>query len=299
MIESMRNAWRKNAPELVGLSTGATPDFVLARRPVSPLPGVPVFGFHLVQGPTFEADLAFLTENDYTTLGATELVDYLAGRSRVPERSVVLTFDDGPRNFHEVAFPLLRRFGHRAVAFIAPGLHAEQASAEEGSDRPLTWPEIREIHASGLVDFQSHTLESRYVPRWPEAAALAGCAPRIEAVRRGPARSIEDDLDASRGLLEEKLPGSRIRHLAFPMYVGSDEAVAAGRKLGFEGFFWGLLPGRPMNRQGESASHISRLSDEFLRRLPGVGRISYSGLLRERWRRVQEGRAWRRRYSTV
>ncbi len=79
MIESLRSAWRKNAPELIGLSTGATPDFVLARRPVGPLPGVPVFGFHLVQGPSFEADLAFLTENDYTTLGATELVDYLAG----------------------------------------------------------------------------------------------------------------------------------------------------------------------------------------------------------------------------
>ncbi len=298
MIQSIRNAWRKNAPELVGLSTGATPDFILARRPASPLGGVPVFGFHLVEAPTFQADLEFLTENRYTTLGASELVDYLSGRSGIPERSVLLTFDDGPRNFHDVAFPLLQRFGHRAVAFIAPGLHAEQAEPHEGNDRPLTWPEIREIHGSGLVDFQSHTLESRYVPRWPEPAALAGCAPSIEGRRRGHPRSLADDLDASRCLLEDKLPGCRVRHLAFPMYMGSDEAVAAGRKLGFEGFFWGMLPGRPLNRQGDPASHISRLSDEFLRRLPGVGRISYSGLIHERWRRVQEGRLWRRRYNT-
>ena len=129
-------------------------------------------------------------------------------------------------------------------------------------------------------------------------AALAGVDPSIENPRRGAARGLRDDIAASVELLERKLPGRRVRHLAFPIYLGSDEAVGICRELGFEGCYWGLQPDRPLNRRGESPFRVSRLSDEFVRRLPGRGRASWSDLAAERLRRIRAGRAWRRRYGS-
>jgi peptidoglycan/xylan/chitin deacetylase (PgdA/CDA1 family) len=294
-FHSLKAAWRKNGPELLALFDGTLPRFVMARRPQGALGGVPVFNSHIVEAETFGADLEFLAANGYVTIGARELVDHLTGAGSLPERAVLLSFDDGPRNFYDVAF-LLKQYRARAVHFIAPGLHAEDDP--EGTDaRPMTWPEIREIHESGLVEFQSHTFESRYVPTWPAIAPLAGCAPAIENSRRRPqALGFEEDLALSRSELEARLPGARIDQLAFPMYLGSDATVATARRLGFRACHWGLMRGRPLNRSGDSPFHIARLSDEFIRRLPGHGRLSLRDLWRERAHRVQLGRAWRRRF---
>ena len=293
LTEALGAAWRKNVPEVAGLWNGALPAFVTARRPAERLAGVPVFCYHLVEPDEFGADLAFLRRNGYATLSSGAFVDVLTGRAALPER-VLLTFDDGPRNFHDVAFPLLREFGARATCFVAPGLHAEDEAHLEA--RPMTWAEVRAIAAAGLVDFQSHTLESRYVPQWPQPAALSGCAPALEARRRRLPLALAEDLLASRHELERRLPGSRVTQLAFPMYVGTRNAVAVARALGFEACYWGLTPGRALNRPGDDTGHVVRLGDEYLRRLPGEGRRSVPGLFAQRVHRARAGRDWRRRH---
>jgi peptidoglycan/xylan/chitin deacetylase (PgdA/CDA1 family) len=293
-LATIRNVWRKNAPELIGLFDGSLPDFVVARTP-APLPGVPVFCYHLVEPDIFRADLSFLRTNGYHTLSGAEFLAHMEGRQAIPERSVLLTFDDGPRNFHEVAFPLLREFRARAMAFIAPGLHADRD--ETIDNRPMDWGQIEEIHASGLVEFQSHTFESRFVPRWPRPAALVACEPALEVARRLPtALELRDDLTRSREALAARLPGAEIVHLSFPQYFGTAEAVETAKAVGFRACYWGYLPNRPLNRPEDSPFFISRVGDEFVRRLPGNGRISMREMLAERVRRIQAGRAWRRRF---
>ena len=296
LFQSLKNVWRKNVPELAGLFNGSLPDFVVALRPREPLGGVPIFSFHVVDAGLFEADLRFLSENGYYTVTCSELIAFMAGEHELPPRSVMLTFDDGPSNLFRVAFPLLVRYKLRATAFVAPGLHADAQPADPSVDRPLTWQEIETMHASGLIDFQSHTFESRYVPRWPLPAALSGVDPAIENARRGDPLPFGADLAKSREVLESRIPALKIDQLAFPMYLGTPEAVQAARELEFRACFWGLTPGQPINRRGDSPFHISRLSDEFVRRLPGKGRATYAQMLRERIRRIREGREWRRRF---
>lgn len=298
VLGKIHDFWRKNSPELVAWWNGALPQFVTARRPVEPLGGVPVFCFHLVEHDKFEADLRFLRDNGYVTLSAGEFLSYLRGSLRVSARSVVLTFDDGPRNFYDVAFPLLQKYRAKAVAFIAPGLHADENHAE-GSERPMTWQEIASIAASGLVDFQSHTFESRYIPRWPMPVPLAGCSAALENSRRREPVALEQDLLDSREAILARLPaGAGVEHLAFPMYVGTDAATRAASSLGFKACYWGAVKGRPLNRPGDSPLTVSRLSDEFVRRLPGAGRVGFGYLLRERLHRARAARAWRRRYAS-
>jgi len=295
--EAFAAAWRKNSPELFGVWDGSLPKFVTASRPPDQCGGVPVFSYHMVQAAELEADLAFLKTNGYRTLRANEFLEYLAGTWDPRAPAVLLTFDDGPRNHFDVVFPVLERYAANAIAFIAPGLHedAEQDAATDA--RPLSWQEIKTMHASGRVEFHSHTLESRFVPRWPAPAPLAGCDPVIERTRRGPPRPLAEDLALSRERLEHRLPDARVDQLAFPLYRGSDTAVRVALEVGFRACHWGLIPGRPVNRPGDSPFFISRLSDEFVRRLPGSGRIPLGKLFRNRLKRIQRARAWRRRFA--
>lgn len=297
VVKTLRDSWQKNAPELLALWNGALPDFVAARRPRESLASVPVFCYHLVEADRFHADLEFLRTNGYRALSGSEFLDYLNGVGGIPDRSVMLTFDDGPRNFYEVAFPLFRQFNARALAFIAPGLHADSGVDDLLDERPMNWRELREIHSSGLVQFQSHTFESRFVPDWPAPVPLAGCLPKLEQARRGTPLDLREDLVRSREVLEARLPGASVEHLSFPMYRGTPAAVEIARALRFRACYWGLVPQRPLNRAGDSPFFISRLSDEFLRRLPGERRISFRQMVRERLHRVQMARASRHRFA--
>jgi peptidoglycan/xylan/chitin deacetylase (PgdA/CDA1 family) len=295
MLTPIKNAWRKNSAELMGLMNGAIPEFVMASRPPDRLAGVPVFCYHLVESEWFEEDLEFLKRNGYHTLTSSQLTDSLTGVRDVPERSVLLTFDDGPGNFNSVAFPLLQKYRSRAVAFIAPGLHGNASADSDFSERPMTWEEMAVIHASGLVEFQSHTLESRFVPKWPQPAALSGCDPLLESRRRRAPLGFTEDLSASKRMIESRLPGAKVDQLCFPQYLGTAEAIDAAKSLGFRGCHWGLTAGRPLNTRGDSPFHVSRVTDEYLRRLPGSGRISLRELMHQRIHRIQTARAWRQR----
>jgi hypothetical protein len=108
--------------------------------------------------------------------------------------------------------------------------------------------------------------------------ALDGVAPELEQHLRSSAQSLADDFRKAKATLEAKLPGKVVKHLAFPAYDGTPEGVAAARACGYEAWYWGLLPRRPLNRPGASPFHVARLSHEYLRRLPGMQRNSLVAL---------------------
>lgn len=287
-ITLIGNTWRKNWPEVRCGLTGGLPGFVLRKNPRPHDPGVPVFCYHVVDEQTFRADLAFLKNNGYTTLSADGLLDHLEQHTAAPPRSVVLSFDDGQRSLYDVALPLLGEFGFLAVAFICPGLHRE-ASSDAGGEAQghgglCDWSQIKQMHDSGRIDFQPHTHSHRYVPAWPRALPLSGVDEKVADERRPKTAPLAEDLRSAKETIEQRL-GKRAVHMAFPQYYGTDPAVRIGRDLGYRGFWWGVLPGRAMNHPGQSADRIVRVSGEFVRRLPGDGRVPLKQIARMRYMR--------------
>lgn len=284
-LKVVGNTWRKNWPEVrCGLS-GGLPGFIFSKSPSGFDPAVPVFCYHVVDEHTFRADLSFLKNNGYTTLTADELLGHLESRIAAPPRSVVLSFDDGQLSLYRVAYPLLKEFGFKAVAFICPGLHRDRDADDAQPDGGLCdWQQVREMHESGCVDFQPHTDGHRYVPQWPKALPLSGVDPAVADRRRPPAATLAEDLQQSRAKLEQRL-GKTAVHLAFPQYYGTDAAIGEARRAGYRAFWWGVLPGRPMNRPGDPADRIVRISGEFVRRLPGDNRVGLGNILRTRYGR--------------
>ena len=279
MKHAIPRIWEKNWPEVHAAVTGGLPEFVFARNPSDIASSIPVFCYHVVDVAGFETDLKFLQRNGYNTVDADALLDHMERRSLAPLRSVVITIDDGARNLYDVAFPLLMRYQMKAVAFVAPGLH-EENGVRTGS--PLSWQQIREMHDSGVIDFQSHTYDHRYVPRWPETLdGLEGSELAQVRELRGPALAMAEDFRLAKEALELRL-GKTVRHLAFPQFNGTEEAISIGRETGYEAFWWGVLPHRPDNRPGDPRSHIVRLDGRNLRRLPGDGREPLTRILKAR-----------------
>jgi peptidoglycan/xylan/chitin deacetylase (PgdA/CDA1 family) len=150
----------KNRNDLVGILLQKYPAFVLGDRELV-VTDIPVFVFHDVTPKPFEPMLEFLVENKYRTLTADEYVERKVRGQRGQEREVLLTFDDGDKSLYAVAYPALKRYGFKAVAYVVPGMTPE----DHGSGRSnvwekslCNWKEIEEMHKSGTLDIQSHSM---------------------------------------------------------------------------------------------------------------------------------------------
>lgn len=94
-----------------------------------------------------EQDLQWLRDNGYHTVLPRELA---AGQA-LPEKPVLLTFDDGYRSNYELLFPLLQKYQMKAVISIIACMQELQA------DNFISWDMCREMNQSGLVEIGSHT----------------------------------------------------------------------------------------------------------------------------------------------
>ncbi|MGE4215201.1 MAG: polysaccharide deacetylase family protein [Anaerotignaceae bacterium] len=103
----------------------------------------------------FSADMEFLARNYYTPMVAEDLIKIKNGEMEMPERPVMITFDDGYENNYTVAFPILKRTGMKAtIAVIGCLIRDENGSGKAGY---LYWSQLKEMYDSGLVDVGSHT----------------------------------------------------------------------------------------------------------------------------------------------
>lgn len=109
----------------------------------------------------FEADLRYLTENGYATVVMADLIAWVRDGVPLPEKPVVLSFDDGYLNNYVYVFPLLRQYGVRIV-FSIIGKNTDDFTEipDDNVDYShVTWEQLREMLDSGLVEVQNHTYD--------------------------------------------------------------------------------------------------------------------------------------------
>lgn len=104
---------------------------------------------------TFEEQIKTFKDNNYTFLTASDVSDILDGKKKMPKKPVVITFDDGYRDFYTDAFPILKKYQAKATAYIVPNF----------LNRPnyMFTAQVEEIIKSGLVEIGAHTLNHVYL----------------------------------------------------------------------------------------------------------------------------------------
>jgi peptidoglycan/xylan/chitin deacetylase (PgdA/CDA1 family) len=157
----------------------------------------------------FADQLAYLRDAGFTAVTAGALAKILTGGAgALPERPVVLTFDDGYRDFYSTALPLLKQYGHTATVFQTTGWVGTQL----GTRAMLNWRELAEITEAG-IEIGAHTHQH------PELDRLSG-------------DKLRDELDAPKRMLEDKL-GLAVPGLAYPFGLWNARARRASRAAGY------------------------------------------------------------------
>lgn len=107
---------------------------------------------------------SWLAENGYQPVSLQQIIDARAGRAALPERAVLLTFDDGYKSVYTKVFPLLKQFNFPAVIALVgewietpPGVQVQYGDSLIPRADFVTWAEVREMVASGLVEVASHS----------------------------------------------------------------------------------------------------------------------------------------------
>jgi peptidoglycan/xylan/chitin deacetylase (PgdA/CDA1 family) len=149
----------------------------------------------------FERQVAFLAERERVLSLDQVLTDGEAG-------GVVLTFDDGYRDFYEQVLPALVRHRVPALLYLATGL-VEGRDTSVKDDR-LSWSQLEEAVSTGLVTVGSHTHSHANLSRSEDALAM-------------------EEMNRSKELIEARL-GRACRHFSFPWGVGSPAAQRQARR---------------------------------------------------------------------
>jgi hypothetical protein len=312
---------------------------------------IPVFYYHTLSARRLEQELRYLKRNSYSTVTADEYYKCMTQRKSHHERLVMLTFDDGLVGLFQTVFPLLKQFNMKAVSYIVP----------EWIGKPgmLSWEQISAMHATGIVDFQSHSMshkaiyikpriedffpgvfytDARYlfplnlmdsdIPDFFQGMPLYTATSRLSDQRRflpdgqaerfclglvqqhhqkrrvwngawkasllrelkradlqdgemGRFESAEEQLTAisaeiknSRSALEHVLTGKQVKHFAYPWHIGGCLSAEVLRAAGFSTCAGGLSDPPGVRAMVPQLLPVRRVNLDFLRCLPGTGRLS-------------------------
>lgn len=118
-------------------------------------------GEYVITPIELEKDMLWLKNNGYTPVFVNDLIRYVKYDGELPEKPVVLTFDDGTYNYKEYLLPLLKKYDFKATVSIV-GSYTDIA-CEEAQPSPaysyLDWQDVTELRDSGLVEICNHSYD--------------------------------------------------------------------------------------------------------------------------------------------
>lgn len=188
----------------------------------------------------FESHLQMLRAEGYNLVSAAQFGAFLDGEQALPDRSVLITFDDGYASNYHLGLPLLQKY--KAPALVFPVMKYFDSEGKGAYSPHLTREHAAAMLASGLITFGSHTYDGHHLvpanadgtesgPFLTTRMWLAGEG-RLEAEEEFQAR-VRADLERSVASLRSIGVGDEHLHFAAPWGLGAHERADLLRSLGF------------------------------------------------------------------
>jgi len=167
----------------------------------------PEFNDYSITPSMFSDQMSILKRLRFTPINLTQYEEYLSGRSKLPKKPVIITFDDCYQECIDYAVPILKENGFTAVFYVPTdyvGKKSHWIVPELGVEFPLiNWETIKRLDLEGY-QIGSHSLSHPHLAEIEPTECF-------------------DELKKSREILEEKL-GHEVVHLAYP-YGSFNETV--------------------------------------------------------------------------
>ncbi|WP_396276561.1 polysaccharide deacetylase family protein [Haloimpatiens lingqiaonensis] len=165
-------------------------------------------GFFVVDKNNFRKQMKYIKDNGYETLTLDQVYYHILQDKPFPDKSVVITFDDGYKDNYVNAYPVLKEFDLKATIFVVADYITNGSSTIYSSLK-----ELREMNENG-IDIQCHTSSHKKLDKLSYSEQL-------------------QDL----GLAKEKIENlinNNVKFLAYPYGRYNNDTIKAAKKLGYE-----------------------------------------------------------------
>ncbi len=189
-------------------------------------------GKYVITPDEFEQDLQYLKENGYESISSEQLQQWMDGKGSLPEKPVMITFDDGYESTAVYACPLLEQYGmHGIVAVI--GSVATQYT--ENPDHNLgyshmSWEAVAELDSGSVMEVQYHTNNMHKLKPRKGCSKMSGENPEDYK------RILKEDIDTFQSLFV-KNTGHESNVLVLPFGIYSQETLDLASQMGFRMVF--------------------------------------------------------------
>lgn len=114
---------------------------------------------YIVTTDELESDIEYLIKNKYSFLSARDIIDYTEVGTPLPDKSVMLTFDDGHYNFYTHVMPLLEKYDINAICSPVAAYTDEftKSNIKNSNYGYLRWSEIYDMFLSTHVEVGNHS----------------------------------------------------------------------------------------------------------------------------------------------
>lgn len=201
--------------------------------------GIPVLNYHQVNDEdvnlltvpteTFAQQMQYLADEGYVTISPDQLYEYITTGAPLPEKPILITFDDGYEDNFRNAYPILKEHGMQATIFLITDFVGQ-------FDNYLNWSEIVEMSEYGIY-FGSHTLDHE------------------ELIPPMPPEEIYRQLYNSKLVIEWRTL-HWCEFVAFPCGSFDDVTLEQATKAGFKG---GFTVRYDLAREGDNPFDINRV----------------------------------------
>lgn len=161
--------------------------------------------------------LQYLADNDFTVIDIRDALAAARGEAEIPEKSVVITFDDAYQNIFTNGWPVLQEFDVPWTLFVT----TDPISNTPG--RYMSWDQIRQLHEAGVV-IANHSTDHAHLPRRNEG----------ESEQQWLARMRDNILGAEAKIKQEV--GVSYKLFAYPYGEYDNKLADLVAELGFIGF---------------------------------------------------------------
>ena len=168
--------------------------------------------FNYINTPeSFEENVKILLENGYTIISMKDLDEANNGKKKLPDKPIIITFDDGYYSNYEYIYPILKKYNVKTSIFIV----TDKIGQELDGIRYLGWNECLEMQNSGLVEIFSHSTKHVFYNRLP-------------------VKEIRDDVKKSYQLIEQHLGKQDLKVFAYPYGAYTKQTVKTLKNDGID-----------------------------------------------------------------
>lgn len=189
-----------------------------------------LLGTYVISPEEFENDIKYLCENGYESVSAAQLTEYAKKRTPLPEKPVMITFDDGFESFYTYAVPILKKYGFNAIVAVV-GAYADKFTAANDHNVDysyLTWDEIEELSKCGFVEIANHTYNLHTTDSGRKGCA-AVCGEDYECYRE----NMKYDILKFQKDIEKRI-GGKTRIFAYPFGFWGEQSDKVLKEFKFD-----------------------------------------------------------------